>query len=66
MFIDEIDAFLRSRTSSDHEATANVKAQFMALWDGLCTQPGLRIVVMGATNRPKDIDAAFLRRLPCR
>ena len=32
-----IDSFLRSRSSSDHEATAMMKAQFMSLWDGLDT-----------------------------
>uniref|UniRef100_A0A8C1UEQ8 Outer mitochondrial transmembrane helix translocase n=1 Tax=Cyprinus carpio TaxID=7962 RepID=A0A8C1UEQ8_CYPCA len=35
IFIDEIDSFLRSRSSSDHEATAMM--QFMSLWDGLDT-----------------------------
>ncbi|KAL4681471.1 hypothetical protein H8959_006948 [Pygathrix nigripes] len=34
---DEIDSFLRNRSSSDHEATAMMKAQFMSLWDGLDT-----------------------------
>jgi SpoVK/Ycf46/Vps4 family AAA+-type ATPase len=37
IFIDEIDSFLRSRDSHDHEATAMVKAQFMQMWDGLET-----------------------------
>ena len=37
IFIDEIDSFLRSRASQDHEATAMMKAQFMTLWDGLIT-----------------------------
>ncbi|XP_071071893.1 outer mitochondrial transmembrane helix translocase isoform X3 [Dasypus novemcinctus] len=37
IFIDEIDSFLRNRSSSDHEATAMMKAQFMSLWDGLDT-----------------------------
>ena len=27
IFIDEIDSFLRSRSSSDHEASSNVKAE---------------------------------------
>lgn len=34
IFIDEIDSFLRARNSSDHEATAMMKTQFMMLWDG--------------------------------
>lgn len=64
IFIDEIDSFLRSRSSHDHEATAMMKTQFMMLWDGLATTPGATIIVMGATNRPKDLDRAILRRMP--
>lgn len=66
IFIDEIDSFLRVRDSSDHEATAMMKAQFMSLWDGLMSEEGADIVIMAATNRPRDIDKAILRRLPCR
>lgn len=62
IFIDEIDSFLRDRSSSDHEVSALLKAEFMTLWDGLKSNG--RIVVMGATNRRQDIDEAFLRRLP--
>uniref|UniRef100_A0A0B6ZE81 AAA+ ATPase domain-containing protein n=1 Tax=Arion vulgaris TaxID=1028688 RepID=A0A0B6ZE81_9EUPU len=64
IFIDEIDSFLRSRSSNDHEATAMMKTQFMSMWDGLTTDPNLRVMVMGATNRPLDVDAAILRRMP--
>lgn len=64
IFIDEIDSFLRSRDSFDHEATAMMKAQFMSLWDGLITDPDCQVVVMGATNRPQDVDRAILRRMP--
>lgn len=66
IFIDEIDSFLRTRDSHDHEATAMVKAQFMQMWDGLETrsQDQAPVVVMGATNRPKDVDRAILRRMP--
>ena len=35
IFIDEIDSFLRTRQSNDHEATAMMKAEFMSLWDGI-------------------------------
>lgn len=63
IFIDEIDSFLRSRTANDHEATAMMKAQFMSLWDGLLTDNACQIMVMGATNRPQDVDKAILRRM---
>ncbi|CCK70133.1 protein-degrading AAA family ATPase MSP1 KNAG_0D03870 [Huiozyma naganishii CBS 8797] len=64
IFIDEIDSFLRERSSTDHEVTATLKAEFMTLWDGLVSNG--RIMIIGATNRIQDIDDAFLRRLPKR
>ncbi|ETN74334.1 hypothetical protein NECAME_13021 [Necator americanus] len=65
IFIDEIDSFLRDRQANDHEATAMMKAQFMSLWDGFCTTDD-QIIVMGATNRPQDVDPAILRRMSAR
>ncbi|KJA23297.1 hypothetical protein HYPSUDRAFT_40129 [Hypholoma sublateritium FD-334 SS-4] len=65
IFIDEIDSFLRERTKGDHEVTGMMKAEFMTLWDGL-TSGTDRILVLGATNRPNDIDSAILRRMPKR
>ena len=41
-----------------------MKTQFMSMWDGLTTDPNMRVMVMGATNRPQDVDAAILRRMP--
>lgn len=64
IFIDEIDSFLRARNTTDHEATAMMKAQFMSFWDGLITDPNTTVIIMGATNRPQDLDAAILRRMP--
>lgn len=68
VFIDEIDAVLRSRSSSDHEASTMVKAEFMTHWDGLLstssTGKPAQIMVLGATNRIQDIDEAILRRMP--
>ncbi|OLY84492.1 ATPase family AAA domain-containing protein 1-A [Smittium mucronatum] len=69
IFIDEIDSFMRTRQSSDHEALSTMKAEFMSLWDGLTTSSnsqGDSIVVIGATNRPNDIDLAIMRRMPKR
>lgn len=61
---------MRTRQNDDHECTRMVKTQFMTLWDGLETDdsdPTLnRILIIGATNRAQDLDAAILRRLPTR
>lgn len=65
VFIDEIDGLFRERSSSEHEAHKNLKAEFMQLWDGLTTDDRHnQVVVLGATNRPYDVDPAILRRLP--
>ncbi|RKP15244.1 P-loop containing nucleoside triphosphate hydrolase protein [Piptocephalis cylindrospora] len=66
IFIDEIDSFLRERRSTDHEAMGMMKAEFMTLWDGLVSGKDSRIIILGATNRPSDIDQAILRRMPKR
>lgn len=68
VFLDEIDAVLGTRRSGEHEASGAVKAEFMTHWDGLTSayangEPQ-RILVLGATNRIRDIDEAILRRMP--
>ncbi|KAG9308409.1 ATPase [Chiua virens] len=65
IFVDEIDTFLRERRTDDHEVMSMIKAEFMTSWDGL-TSGEDRIMVLGATNRPMDIDPAILRRMPKR
>lgn len=64
IFMDEIDAVLRNRSLLTSDSTSCLKAQLLSLWDGLMAdQLHSQVVVMGATNRPEDIDPAFLRRL---
>ncbi|CAM8887851.1 unnamed protein product [Rhodiola kirilowii] len=64
IFIDEVDSFLGQRRSTEYEATATMKTEFMALWDGFTTDQNARVMVLAATNRPSDLDEAILRRLP--
>lgn len=66
IFIDEIDSFMRERSSTDHEASATMKAEFMTRWDGLSTSSSGGVLILGATNRPFDIDDAIMRRMPKR
>ncbi|KAJ7203310.1 P-loop containing nucleoside triphosphate hydrolase protein [Mycena pura] len=67
ILFDEIDSIFRSRTSDDRHHTKNtVSGRAM---DGLQSAQKNRdagVVVVGATNRPFDLDEAVLRRLPTR
>ncbi|XP_028752013.1 uncharacterized AAA domain-containing protein C16E9.10c isoform X2 [Neltuma alba] len=63
IFIDEVDSLLGRRSRcGEHEATRSIKNEFMTHWDGLLTKQHERILVLGATNRPFDLDDAIIRR----
>merc|ERR1719336_1745917 len=65
LFIDELDAFLGTRgKGTEHAVDSQTKALFLSLWDGLSSDDYSGVVVLGATNRPWDVDRAILRRLP--
>ena len=46
----------------EHEVSRRIKTQAMQEMDGLLTASENRVIVIGATNRPHDIDTACLRR----
>lgn len=73
VFIDEVDSLLSSREGSSddsaHGTLTSVKTTMMSEWDGLnsgTNGSGDRVVVIGSTNRPFDLDEAVLRRFPRR
>ena len=77
IFIDEVDSLLSSREGSSddsaHGTLTSVKTTMMSEWDGLNSgtngngEAGTdRVVVIGSTNRPFDLDEAVLRRFPRR
>ncbi|KAG8059428.1 hypothetical protein GUJ93_ZPchr0002g25003 [Zizania palustris] len=67
IFVDEVDSLLGARGgASEHEATRRMRNEFMAAWDGLRSKESQQILILGATNRPFDLDDAVIRRLPRR
>lgn len=60
VFIDEIDSVGSKRTSSSLHPYANQTInQLLSEMDGFRSNEG--IIILGATNRPKDLDQALLR-----
>ncbi|KZV71876.1 AAA-domain-containing protein [Peniophora sp. CONT] len=71
VFLDELDALFGARSghrdSGGAAAHRGVLTEFMQEMDGLrSAAAGQGVVVIGATNRPFDLDDAVLRRLPRR
>ncbi|XP_021185316.2 fidgetin-like protein 1 [Helicoverpa armigera] len=63
IFIDEIDSLLTQRSDTEHEATRRIKTEFLVQFDGAATGEEDRLLIVGATNRPQELDEAARRRL---
>ncbi|KAI5166572.1 fidgetin-like protein 1 [Nematocida sp. AWRm78] len=61
VFIDEIDSLLMQRTEGENESTRRIKTEFLVQMDG-AKQSKDNVLVIGATNRPQEIDEAARRR----
>ncbi|WWC87565.1 uncharacterized protein L201_002455 [Kwoniella dendrophila CBS 6074] len=72
VFLDEVDALFGARISRGSAGSMShnlLLTEFMQEMDGLSSaiaNKDKRVVVIGATNRPFDLDDAVLRRLPRR
>ena len=74
IFMDEIDSILMKRSENEHESSRRLKTEFLVQLDGAFkTDDDDKILVIGATNRPQELDDAARRRftqrlyipLPC-
>ena len=63
IFVDEIDSLLSARKSDgEHESSRRMKTEFLVQMDGLGGDEG-RMLLVGATNRPQELDDGARRRL---
>ncbi|KAJ1449805.1 P-loop containing nucleoside triphosphate hydrolase protein [Pelagophyceae sp. CCMP2097] len=64
VFIDEVDSLLSQRSSNENEASRRIKTEFLVQLEGVSSGDGnqARLLVVGATNRPQELDEAARRR----
>jgi len=62
VFLDEVDSIASTRSQDETGGERRVKTQVLNEMDGVNTKPDEKILVLGATNRPWDVDEAFRRR----
>ncbi|KAF3313833.1 hypothetical protein TWF173_005662 [Orbilia oligospora] len=68
LFLDEVDSLFYRRASNDKSWERKALAQYLQEMDGIAAEndSSKAPLVIVATNRPGDLDQAFLRRLPYR
>ena len=62
IFIDEIDSLLCSRSENENESSRRIKTEFLVQIDGARSADSDQILLIGATNRPEELDEAARRR----
>lgn len=63
IFIDEIDAFFSTRADTNYDYELSIKTEYLNLLSGISEDMRSNTFVIGASNRPDNIDPAFIRRL---
>ena len=64
LFLDEIDALGGTRAKEMHEASRRMLSTLLRHMDGL--DAGQHVALIGATNRPRDLDPALISRFDVR
>lgn len=62
IFIDELDSVAMNRDSDIDESTRRVLSQLLTEIEGFNTKKDERMLIMGATNKPWDLDDAVISR----
>ena len=60
IFIDECDSLMARRRANENSASLRVKTELLTAMDGFSATD--KVMVIGATNRPEELDEAFKRR----
>ena len=58
---DEIDSLLCERREGENDASRRLKTEFLLEFDGVKAEGEEKVLVMGATNRPWELDDAVMR-----
>ncbi|XP_052302936.1 uncharacterized protein LOC7488910 isoform X2 [Populus trichocarpa] len=58
-----IDSIMSTRLANENDASRRLKSEFLIQFDGVTSNPNDLVIVIGATNKPQELDDAVLRRL---
>jgi SpoVK/Ycf46/Vps4 family AAA+-type ATPase len=62
IFIDEVDSLLTARKSDENESSRKMKTEFLVAIDGAKEEHSGHVLLIGATNKPHELDEAARRR----
>ena len=62
IFIDEVDSMFTSRRADEDDAIRRMKNEFLVQLSGMGCKGNGRVLLIGATNLPQDLDNAARRR----
>jgi len=66
IFMDELDSIAMRRSGDTSEASRRVLGELLTQIEGFGNKSEDRILVMGATNKPWDLDEAAISRFQCK
>lgn len=64
--MDEVVSLLSQRSDREHESSRRMKNEFFIHLDDALANTNNHVIILGATNRPEELDDAIRRRFPRR